>query len=603
MLLNSQKYYKLSNIDSKILANIESRFYKNLQIIESIIKILSIIILFFSVRLNADDFIHKNLINSQGTPQESTQQSEKKDNSQSFGGNANSKINTLNNFDYYEAKKPTQKATQAPIQSPLNKPQASPKPQNTQATKNITNITTTNSPKSAIDNKINPTQQSQFNALTKEQYLTKFYEVWDISKINTNKNDIFYILPSLQNALTYNAELQELKKKPPKKNAKNAKNYEKKIADLESKITRLLGVGENLLPNTLEEFSNIIENMNLNAFLKAPKTGIITQAGFVRAVPTHKPRYKNKDDFPFDRWQNSFIFEGTPVMITHFSRDGRFVHIQAPFVYGFIDTRNVALVDNSMRSKILNFADYKVAKMDYVPLFYQNQWVQDARIGQIIPYNRRSNRLVTFYKDTDNFAKIREIDFDSYQFSDFPMPFSADKMSHLINAMIGQKYGWGGIFGNRDCSSFTRDSFASFGVFLPRNSAAQAKYKGAFVDLSKMSESDKESYIIANGVPFGSIIWLKGHIMLYIGYTNIGGFNRAIVAHSAWGVNPVINNKTEKIQLGGVKITTLHIGGDFTSNAPNATMKNSIISRVQGITNIYADSITRIDLADLRIEY
>ncbi|MWV61233.1 hypothetical protein DCO58_10695 [Helicobacter saguini] len=586
--------------------------------------------------VNADDIIHGSVINSQGviTPKQ------KQDNSQSFGGNANNanaKQNSLNNFDYYEAKKPSQntqnadfntknqntqntnfntksqnatKTTQTTqntkqIQSPLSQNTTNTKlPTQSQKSNLNPNILNTTASKSAIDNKIDPAQQAQFNTLTKEQYLTKFYEVWDISKVNTNKNDIFYILPSLQNALTYNTELQELKKKPPKKNAKNyqklLQNHNKKIADLEAKITRLLGVGENLLPNNLEEFSYIVENMNLSAFLKAPKTGIITQAGFVRAVPTHKPRYKSKDDFPFDRWQNSFIFEGTPVMITHFSRDGRFAHVQAPFVYGFIDVRNVALVDNSMRSKILKFEDYKVAKLDYVPLFYNNQWVQDARIGQIIPYNRRSNRLITFYKGEDNFAQIREIDFDSYQFADFPMQFSADKMSHLINMMIGQKYGWGGIFGNRDCSSFTRDSFGSFGVFLPRNSAAQAKYKGAFVDLSKMSDSEKESYIIANGVPFGSIIWLKGHIMLYIGYTNISGANRAIVAHSAWGVNPVINNKKEKIQLGGVKITTLHIGGDFTSNTP---IKNSIISRVQGITNIYADSITRIDLSNVRVEY
>ncbi|RDU64962.1 hypothetical protein CQA53_07170 [Helicobacter didelphidarum] len=444
----------------------------------------------------------------------------------------------------------------------------------------------------------------QQNFATKEEYLAKFYAVWDFSQINTDKNAIFYIIPSLQNAISYNKELQELKRNPPKKNNKNYKKAEQiylnKIANLEKKIESLLGVGENLLPNKLEEFSTLLENMNLGAFLQNPQPAIIVRATAVRAVPTHKPRYKNKGDFPFDRWQNSFIFEGTPAMITHFSTDGRYAHIQSPFVYGWVDTRSIALVDNSMRNKILRIDDYKIPNKDFIPIRHENQWILDARIGQIFPYDKRKNKLLTFYKDTDNYAQIREVNFDLYLFSDFPIPFSAQKMSHLIDMMLGQKYGWGGIFGNRDCSAFTRDSFAGFGVFLPRNSAAQAQYGGNFVDLSKMSEHDKEAYIIANGIPFGSIIWLKGHIMLYIGHTNIGGINRAIVAHSAWGVNPVINNKKEKILLGGVKITTLHVGGSFTSNTE---VKNSLLSRIRGITNIYTESNGQYDISQLQISY
>ena len=132
------------------------------------------------------------------------------------------------------------------------------------------------------------------------------------------------------------------------------------MTSLEQRIKTLLGVGENLLPNTLDEFEKqILSNMNLGEFLRKPQAGIIVQATSLRAVPTHKPRYKNKDDFPFDRWQNSFIFEGTPVMISHFSSDGRYAHIQGPFVYGWIDTRSVGLVSDSMRKRILSFESYR----------------------------------------------------------------------------------------------------------------------------------------------------------------------------------------------------------------------------------------------------
>ena len=424
---------------------------------------------------------------------------------------------------------------------------------------------------------------------SKDEYLEKFYKVWNLRADEMgSKESVFYILPSLQSPIKYAKQLEELKHNPPKKNSKNYKaeqtKYKKQIEDLEHKINALLGVGENLLPNSLEEFQYIANNMNIESYMKRPQIAIITQATSIRVVPTDKPRYKNKNDFPFDRWQNSFLFEGTPVIITHFSKDGRFAHVRAPFVYGFVDSRNLAFVDDNLRRQILSFSDYKIPKEDFIPLKFRESFIMDARIGQIFPYNRRSNKLITFYKDLDNFAKIREIDFDSAKFSDFPMPFSSGGMLSIIDSMVGQKYGWGGAFGNRDCSAFTRDSFASFGIFLPRNSAAQAQFQQRFVDLSKQSDEDKEDYIIKYGIPYASIIWLRGHVMLYVGYEEINGKKVAKVAHSIWGLNPVVNNKKEKINLGGVKITTLQIDADTFSGH---NIKNSLLSRVRGITNIY----------------
>ncbi len=472
---------------------------------------------------------------------------------------------------------------------------------------NVNILSNTNIDKDGIySNDIEPHKINNIDISSKEEYLKKFYSVWDDENINTDKDSIFYIVPSLQNAINYNKELERLKKSPPRKHTKNYNNLEKqyqaKIGTLQNKINALLGVGENLMPNTLDEFEYIVDNMNLDAFLKEPQIGIVVNATSVRAVPTHKPRYKNKDDFPFDRWQVSSIFEGTPVMISHFSKDKRYAHIQGPFVYGWIDARSVAFVSDSMKRKILKFETYKVPNKDFIPIIDRNNWVLDARVGQIFPYNKRNYKILVFYKDIDNYAQIREVDFDDNLFSDFPMPFSEEKMSLLIHAMIGQKYGWGGLLGNRDCSSFTRDSFASFGIFLPRNSAAQAKFKGKFINISKMTENEKEKYIIENARPFGSIIWLKGHIMLYIGHIDINGSKRVVVAHSAWGVKPIVDNKREDIRLGGVYITTLHIGGSFTSNAP---VKNSLLSRIEGITNIYdmESSQSNIDLSGLGILY
>lgn len=421
----------------------------------------------------------------------------------------------------------------------------------------------------------------------KNAYLDRLYSIWN--EENTDSfNDIFWILPSIQNAIRYNTELESLKQNPPKNEDRHYKQeykkYKKSIASLESKVNFLLGFGENLLPNTIDDFINIIDDMNLEDFNKSLQMAIVTTSSSIRAVPSLKPRYKSKNNFPFDRWQNSFVFEGTPLLITHFSRTGRFAHVKSPFVYGWIEVKNIAFVDNSMKLKILAFKNYKIPKYDNIALKYKGMWVMDARVGQIIPYH--NDRLIVFYRNKEGLADIKEVDFNPNSFSDFPLPLSTSNVANIINTMISQKYGWGGIFGNRDCSAFTRDTFGSFGIFLPRNSAAQAR-SGELVDLSSMKNVEKEEYIIKNAIPFFSILWIKGHVMLYIGHEKIDGVDRALVAHSAWSVTPIIGKKVETVNLGGVHITTLWVGADISGN--ENSIRNNLVSRIIGLTNIRVD--------------
>ena len=99
-----------------------------------------------------------------------------------------------------------------------------------------------------------------------------------------------------------------------------------------------------------------------------------------------------------------------------------------------------------------------------------------------------------------------------------PIPLTARAAAEIGNRMMGQPYGWGGYLFNRDCSLAMRDLFVPFGVWLPRNSSAQAK-AWQFISFVKASPSGKESIIKDEGVPFATLLWLRGHITLYMGST------------------------------------------------------------------------------------
>ena len=80
----------------------------------------------------------------------------------------------------------------------------------------------------------------------------------------------------------------------------------------------------------------------------------------------------------------------------------------------------------------------------------------------------------------------------------------------IANELIDEPYGWGGLYGNRDCSAMTRDFFAPFGIWLPRHSEDQAKKVGTYIDLQNLEPEQKEKIILEQGIPYLSLLWRKG---------------------------------------------------------------------------------------------
>ncbi|MEZ4694706.1 MAG: hypothetical protein R2837_12140, partial [Aliarcobacter sp.] len=115
-----------------------------------------------------------------------------------------------------------------------------------------------------------------------------------------------------------------------------------------------------------------------------------------------------------------------------------------------------------------------------------------------------------------------------------------------------------------------------FGKFLHRNSKAQTT-NGKFLDMSKLSLEEKKEFMKKHGVPFSTLVYLKGHIMLYVGVKD----NEPLVVHNVWSVR-LKDNTGRKYRhiIGKATITTLEPGKgmkDFDED-------NNILKKVTGIT-------------------
>ena len=132
------------------------------------------------------------------------------------------------------------------------------------------------------------------------------------------------------------------------------------------------------------------------------------------------------------------------------------------------------------------------------------------------------------------------------------------------------------MYQNRDCSATMKDLFSPFGIWLPRNSMDQAAKGVVFIDLSRLSCKEKEKMIISKGIPYLTLIWLRGHIMLYIGSYK----GRAMVFHNLWGIKTksFLGKEGRKI-VGHAAITTVSPGKDLYNTDP----KDGILGKIVGM--------------------
>lgn len=397
-------------------------------------------------------------------------------------------------------------------------------------------------------------------AKLQKDYLQKHFSPWH-QKPNPKKNEVFWIVPSLQNLATNESKTK----------SKN-KSYGEDLQEISPQIAQ-----------------NIIDSMNLSSYPNQNQKAIITTTTAVRAVPTNKPLFNKINGYPFDRWQNSLIFANTPVLITHISKDKQWVHIQSSFVYGWVESTHLATLTSKQISEIESYTQYISPKIDKIPLYNsQHHFISQARIGQIFPkYGtqlKQSVGVAVYVRLPNGEAKREQVYLPNEMMKPFPQIADSKAIAEIINTMIGDKYGWGGFLESRDCSAFVRDIFTNFGIHLPRNSKAQVYYGNNQVDLSNLSRKEKESYIIANATPYQTILWLQGHIMLYIGEYE----GRAIVAHSAWSAT---TGRGYENMLGGVVITSLYVGEEHNSLFAKSPL---LLDKVKAMSNIsqLAEKIT-----------
>jgi hypothetical protein len=131
------------------------------------------------------------------------------------------------------------------------------------------------------------------------------------------------------------------------------------------------------------------------------------------------------------------------------------------------------------------------------------------------------------------------------------LKYTAENILTQAFKFLHAPYVWGGMYGEQDCSKFLQEIYATVGLKLPRNSASQSNVSDAKLELSGLSSTSKQTFLRTTGIIGGSIIHLKGHIVLYLGEYK----GEPYIIHTVWG------ESSKHYALGRTAVTSLNFNG------------------------------------------
>lgn len=264
--------------------------------------------------------------------------------------------------------------------------------------------------------------------------------------------------------------------------------------------------------------------------------GLVVRRAALRTFPTTLRVFSHPGDTDIDRFQETAEFPGTPVVIAHATRDGRWLFVVSPRYAAWTEAKNIA---EGSRGAVLGYADktpYRIVTGAKVYTVYTREAPAVSQVeldmGTRVPVltDLAADKAVngqTPYAAHVIELPVRQAD-GSLAFSPALIQKNADTAAdylpltprNLITQafkFLGERYGWGHAYDGRDCSGFVSDVYRSMGVEMPRNTSSQGVSPAFAKHTFTQSSTHEERLRAAENLKLGDMIYIPGHVMLSLG--------------------------------------------------------------------------------------
>jgi hypothetical protein len=331
--------------------------------------------------------------------------------------------------------------------------------------------------------------------------------------------------------------------------------------------------GATLKPLHVSWFDDMKRESNFDSFDTLHRYALTKEFVSLRNFPTDKPLFRdpNKagEGFPFDYNQNSGIHAGEPLYLSHYTLKGDWVYVFTSYASGWLHVKDIQEISNRHK-KLWEHSKHIYITKDYQPLYDdKKEYLLDARIGMLLPLvseDEKSYKILT----VEDF-KVASISKDAASLD--TLKLDSKNLNKIGDELIAQDYGWGGLYRDRDCSSMLKDFFTVFGIWLPRNSSQQSKV-GKVFSLKDLDADAKKILIKKEAIPFETLFYKSGHIMLYLGIYD----GKIMIFHNTWGIKTINMGEEGRNIVGESVISTLYIGKELYNYDYNSNLIDKLKS-------------------------
>ncbi len=309
--------------------------------------------------------------------------------------------------------------------------------------------------------------------------------------------------------------------------------------------------------------------------------GFIVRYADQRVFPTEDGLFAEPDDTDFDELQNSALDLGTPLAILHQSTDRKWYYVIGPLSSGWVEVEKVALCSLKELKRLTNYSLFVVVTRPKAGVYLDSsltQYYEYVRMGVRLPFHEMDSKAVQVIipsrKPDGTYAQKtayvrREMVHEGYH------KFTARNIIQQAFELLNEPYGWGGMYGEQDCSRFIQEVFATTGIFFPRNSFDQAQVGRLIGEFDENSSEREKLEILSHKAVGGiSVLYLRGHIMLFLGMA----YNRPYVMHATWAYRGPAGKGNRIQKINRVVFTDLYLGRGST--------RGSLLERLRIIRNI-----------------
>jgi len=296
---------------------------------------------------------------------------------------------------------------------------------------------------------------------------------------------------------------------------------------------------------SLLHYDKYKQSLNIKAIKKQNPIyfGLVVKRSVLRTFPTLDKVFKKsssgKMNVDLDRFQESGLFPGDEVAILHTSLDKQWYLVQAYNYLAWMPKADVAIGE---KSDILAFKNNKTFLVitgskvltNHIPEHPVLSNLQ-LEMGIRLPLAKRTEYNHQLYGQNP-FANYvvklpiknskGKLEFSlaliprSEDVSVGYLPFTKQNLVEQSFKFLGERYGWGHDYNGRDCTGFVGEIYRSFGFMMPRNSGQQGKSSyGKNIRFSKNSSKIEKLAMLKN-MQVGDLIYIPGHVMMYLGEEN-----------------------------------------------------------------------------------